>query len=390
MKYIKRRGFIILCMVLSLSSSVYGAEIKAPDVKALGAILMDLKTGRVLWEKNAYEPLSNASTTKIITCILAIESGTMDDTVVVSSNAAGQPKVKMGLSTDEEVKMKDLLYALMMRSSNDAAVAIAEHISGSEEAFCELMTRKAIELGAKDTIFETPNGLDKGEHHSTAYDMAIITCYVLNNEEFVGIINESEISFSSNLRTYSMTNTNRLLNEYSGAIGVKTGFTNKAGHCFVGAAERDGMTLVTVVLGSGWGNVGKQRKWTDTKNLLDYGFNHYKYYDICVKGDYITTLPVDNSYRGSIVVNIGESIILPLNEKECVNILVELKLPDSVAAPVEIGHEIGLLIFKLEDGSILEHSPLVAENAVIEKNLLTSMRMLIKYWINPFKSVILS
>ena len=136
----------------------------------------------------------------------------------------------------------------------------------------------------------------------------------------------------------------------------------------MGAAERDGMTLVTVVLGSGWGNVGKQRKWTDTKNMLEFGFNHYKYYDICAEGDYITTIPVDNSYRGSIVVNIGKSITLPMNENERVNILVELKLPDSVAAPVEIGDEVGLLIFKLDDGSILECSPLIAENAVIKKN----------------------
>ncbi|MCL2461450.1 MAG: D-alanyl-D-alanine carboxypeptidase, partial [Defluviitaleaceae bacterium] len=231
-----------------------------PDVNALGAVLMDYKTGRVLWEKNADEPMAMASTTKIMTAIVALESGKLDEIATVSARAASAPQVKLGLSKGEKVRVSDLLYPLMLESANDSAVAVAEAISGSVEGFCAAMTRRAKELGAKDTVFETPNGLDLGNHHSTAYDMAMITRHALSMSAFVELVNTKSAEIKSDRRTYTLNSKNRLLDEYDGANGVKTGFTGKAGHCFVGAARRGDMQLISVVLDS-----SKQGKWADTK-----------------------------------------------------------------------------------------------------------------------------
>ena len=266
----------ILAILLPLTAFAE-EEIK---VSAHGAILMDFETGRVLWEKNSKAPLAMASTTKIMTAIVALENGNLDDKVTVSKKAALAPEVKMHLSAGEEITLRDLLYALMLQSYNDSAVAIAEHISGDVASFCNQMTEKAKSLGAKDTVFETPNGLDAGDHHSTAYDLALITSYALKNEKFNEIINTSSYTAKSNLRSYDLYNKNRLLNEFQGANGVKTGFTGKAGHCFVGSAKRGDMQLISVVLASGWGTQGKEQKWIDTKRILSYGFEKYHYENI--------------------------------------------------------------------------------------------------------------
>ncbi len=380
---------LMILITILCPFNIKAEEIQAPDVKALGAVLIDGKSGRVLWGKNADEPLANASTTKIMTCIIALESGKRDETVCVSQNAAAQPETRMGLSEGEQIKLNDLLYALMLQSSNDAAVAVAEHISGSVEDFCVLMNEKAAELGARDTCFETPNGLDRGNHHSTAYDMAVIARDAMENEDFVKLINTRNISIESNRHTYSVRNKNRLLSEYEGALGIKTGFTGKAGNCFVGAAERDGMLLISVVLGSGWGSVGKQRKWIDTKNLLNYGFNNYEYFDICVKGEHTDILPVTSSYGRSVGVETAGDIRLPLNKAEREALYAEIELPDTVEAPVQRGDKIGRIVFKTDSDTVIAECPLVAENDVKRKDFKTTSQMLIKYWINPMKSAIL-
>lgn len=388
MKLIKKI-ILIIVLITALCPQMAAASQKAPDVKALGAVLIDGNSGRVLWEKNADTPLANASTTKIMTCILALESGKTEDTVTVSKNASVQPKTRMGLSEGERIGMEALLYALMLQSSNDAAVAIAEHVSGSVEAFCDMMDEKAAELGAADTDFETPNGLDKNNHHSTAYDMALITGYALNNDKFKDIISTEQITVDSDRRSYTIVNKNRLLREYDGAVGVKTGFTGKAGHCFVGAAERDGMLLISVVLGSGWGSAGKERKWTDTKNLLNYGFENYAYYDLCKKGEYIDSIPVKGSYNERVRAVIGEDITLPLTEYEREALYTELKLPESVDAPVKAGDELGMILFKNGSERVITECPLTAESGVDKKDIKTTAGMLIKHWINPKKSDIL-
>ena len=171
--------FIFILTVFLTPNYAFGQTTEAPEVYAQGAVLMDGKTGRVLWEKNMGEKLPMASTTKIMTCILALESGKLEEIVETSGTAAAAPKVKMGLARGEKHRLYDLLYPLMLQSSNDAAVAIAEHIGGSVEGFAHMMNEKAIQIGALNTEFVTPNGLDSGNHHSTAYDMALILKEVL-------------------------------------------------------------------------------------------------------------------------------------------------------------------------------------------------------------------
>lgn len=340
------KKFMLICMIYMISFSclntAFADEIKKPEVEAKGAILMDFETGRILWEKNAHAPLAMASTTKIMTAIVALEKGDLDDTVVVSQRAAMTPPVKMFLSKDEKISLRALLFALMLQSSNDAAVAIAEHVGGSVENFCKMMTDKAAELGAKDTIFETPNGLDYGNHHSTAYDMALIARYALQNKDFVYITNTQNISFSSDSSTYDIRNKNRLLNEYNGANGIKTGFTGKAGHCFVGAAKRDDMQLISVVLASGWGNKGKEQKWIDTKRVLSYGFDNYKYEVLVEEGAQVGDLKVTRSKSDKLGVCFSEGFLLPLTKEEKDTIKIETDLPAEAKAPVLFREKVGV------------------------------------------------
>lgn len=341
----KKQTLIFLCAFLlagwlSAGVPVYG-EAQKPEVGAAAAILMDAETGRVLWSKNADEPLSMASTTKIMTATLALESGRLEETVTVSKKAAVAPEVKMHLSTGEKIRLRDLLYALMLESSNDAAIAIAEHLGGSVELFCAQMTEKAKDIGAKDTLFETPNGLDAGNHHSTAYDMAMIARYALTVPGFIELTNTPTASFASDRRSYSMTNHNRLLHEYKGANGVKTGFTGRAGHCFVGAAKRGDMQLISVVLASGWGDRGKAKKWSDTKTILDYGFNHYAYETILTLGDDAGEMPVTRSRSGPVGYIYNDGLRLPMNQTDNEEVKIELVVPPSIPAPVKCGDTAG-------------------------------------------------
>lgn len=251
------------------------------DLIAKSAILMDKKTGRVLWEKNSELKMAMASTTKIMTCIVALEQGSFDQEVVVSHRAEIAPKVKLYIREGETFHLGDLLYALMLVSSNDVAIAIAEGVGGSVENFCDLMTEKAKEIGALNTSFKTPNGLDAPDHFTTAYDLALITRYALENEKFMEIINTPVYSFfdCENEKSFSVNNKNAFLNLYDGANGVKTGYTGDAGYCFVGSVKQGEMELIAVVLASGW-PPNKTFKWRDTIALMDFGYENFQYKDV--------------------------------------------------------------------------------------------------------------
>lgn len=339
---------IVISIVMSNTNIIYADE---PNIISQGAIVMDAETGRVLFGKNIDEPLAMASTTKIMTAIVTLENANLNDIVVVGKNPTSAPNVKMNLKEGEEISLQNLLYALMLQSSNDAAVAIAEHVFGDVETFCIKMTEKASLLGAKDTVFKTPNGLDLDDHHSTAYDMALITRYALQNPKFVDIINTSEVNFTTNKNSYSITNKNAFLSLYEGANGVKTGYTNKAGYCFVGSATRDDMTLISVVLTSGWGTTGKTYRWEDTKNLLDYGFENFEYKTIIEKGIIGDGL-VDNNTN---IINIlkgeknfinlycPEEVVLPISQTEQEENQIEViyKYPEVLEAPIYQDQKVG-------------------------------------------------
>jgi len=375
-----RRLFAFLTVFVVLGSVLVFGEADLPDVEAHGAILMDAVTGRVLWEKNSREPLAMASTTKIMTAVLALEQGHMDDTVTVSKRAAAAARVKMYLQPGEEISLGGLLFALMMQSSNDAAVAIAEHISGSVEAFCAAMTTKAAELGANDTIFETPNGLDAGNHQSTAYDMALIARYALSNTMFLEIINTPHKVVTSSRTTYNITNKNRLLNEFEGANGVKTGFTNKAGHCFVGSAKRDDMQLISVVFASGWGQRGKEQKWVDTKRILNYGFDNFEYEMIINEGDLAGDLAILRSKTASVPLEFADSIMLPLCDADKTQIEITVILPNDMLAPVAENQQIGEA--QVSVGGVQYASiPILATQGATRHDLKTSLEKVLKQFL---------
>ncbi|MBQ9091728.1 MAG: D-alanyl-D-alanine carboxypeptidase [Anaerotignum sp.] len=354
-----KRMISVLLLFLLSATTAFAAE---PNVAAQGAALIDGKTGRLLWGRKAEEPMAMASTTKIMTAILVLENADLEEIVTVSQNAARQPEVHMELKEGEQWKAGDLLSAMMLRSYNDAAVALAEHVSGNVEDFCAEMTEKAKELGAKETVFGSPNGLDSyltdEQHHSTAYDMSLIAAYALENEKFCEIIGQSEISVTDSKGEHirNVTNADRFLKEYRGALGVKTGYTNKAGHCFVGAAERDGVLLVSTVLGSGWGTSGKEKKWTDTKVLMDYGFESFHSYEAVKEGILFGEVKVLDSPLETVETVLADSYTALFSDEEIESLRLEADLPQEVEAPVQAGQELGKAELWLGDEKLTEIS----------------------------------
>lgn len=368
------KNLIILFFILIFSKNIYANEaiIEEPKVYADGAILIDSKTGRILWGKNEEKELSMASTTKIMTAILAIESGKLDEKVIVSKTATKAPEVKLHIQENEEFLLSDLLYPLMLESSNDVAIAISEHIYGSTENFCLEMTKKAKKLGAMNTIFKTPNGLDKEDHHSTAKDMAIIAKYAMENEIFVDIINTPNFTFNSNLKAYSVTNKNKLLTSYDGANGIKTGFTNMAGNCFVGSATRGNISLISVVLASGWGSQGREQKWIDTKEILNYGFQNYFYKDIIKSGEICGKINIDRSKTKEISVAYGKSFTILLNKEEERTLEIKTELFDTYMAPIVKGSTVGKTLIKVK-GQIIGQIPIVTTKSCERHDLKTKI-----------------
>lgn len=379
-----KKSILTLAITLGLSlgfSQITLGATDLPKVKAKGAALIEQDSGRVLYEQNAHEPLAMASTTKIMTCILALENGKLDDIVVTSKRATQAPPVKLKLKVGEQQRLGDLLYALMLQSDNDVAVAIAEHIGGSVENFCAMMTEKAKEIGAQDTVFRTPNGLDLENHHSTAYDMALIGAYALKNPEFERIVTTQLISIptvpTEKSERHDLQCKNRFIYSYEGSNGIKTGFTNKAGHCFVGGAKRNNMQLIASALGSGWGKNGKTQKYTDVINMMNYGFKNYEKVKIIEPQDDALTIPIEKALVDKITVSCKESVTLPLNEKEKETLYVKKVVPTEVKAPIKQGEEIGTLEVICE-GVTLAKVPLTAKDTVKKATILDYVKQWFK------------
>lgn len=319
------------------------------DLYANAAALLDGENGRVLYEKNGYEPKAMASTTKIMTCLLTLELGNLEDVVTFSSNAAAQPDVQMNACEGEQYYLKDLLYSLMLESHNDTAVAIAEHIGGSVEGFAELMNEKAEELGAYDTHFVTPNGLDAEGHYTTACDLGRIACYAIRNQQFLDIVQTPAHTFQeiNGARTVSVTNRDAFLTSYEGALGIKTGFTGNAGYCFVGAARRDNKTFVSVVLASGW-PPHKTYKWKDTKILMDFGMDNYEKRTVMDENYSLQDIPVQEGIqKESVSLSIEDTISLLMRQDEEVYYVEQL--PQVLEAPVQKGDIAGTIDVYIDD-----------------------------------------
>lgn len=313
------------------------------------AVLMDASNRRILFEKLGYEQVPMASTTKIMTLLVTLENANLNDIVNVSSYAASMPDVQLGIRAEEKFRLKDLLYSLMLESHNDVAVAIAEHVAGSTDKFAVLMNKKAKELGAYHTNFVTPNGLDALNHYTTAYDLALIANYAIENNMFCNIIKTPTYTFHEQTRgrTFTVNNKDRFLVMYDGAIGIKTGFTGNAGYCFVGAAKQGDKKMISVVLASGW-PPHKEYKWKDTIKLMNYGFREFEMKKILKKGTNFQKIKVENSIEeNKITPYAKDSISLLLNSNE--KVTFEIKVPCKLYAPVSKDDIVGKMIVKIND-----------------------------------------
>ena len=341
------------------------AEGEPEDLYARSAVLMDADTGRILFEKNGSEQMPMASTTKIMTLLVTLENADLEGTVQVSAYAASMPKVRLNLQEGETYRLKDLCYSLMLESHNDSAVAIAEHVGGSVEGFASMMNQKARDLGCYHSYFITPNGLDAedeyGKHSITAKDLARIMRCCMQNEEFLSITRQPSWSFSSldGSRSFTVNNKNAFLNMMEGALTGKTGFTNGAGYCYVGALEREGKRLIAVVLACGWPN-NRTWKWSDTKKLMSYCIENF--HKKTVGEEKLELEPVrildgqTASVRASADVR-TEQVLL----KEGDTFQMDVLKPDALPAPVQKGELVGTVIYYL-NGEIFDLFPIYIED----------------------------
>ena len=396
---------VLIFMALSFPCRAFAEEneekIVPKRLYASAACLYDAAQGRVLFEQKGEQRLAMASTTKIMTLIVILENASMDDVVTVSKNAAAQPDVQLNIREGEQYRLGDLLYSLMLESHNDTAVALAEHVGGSVEGFCAMMNAKAAELGLVDTCFETPNGLDGENHYTTAIELAKIAAYAIQNEEFIKITNTTSYQFDelTSKRSCMVSNKNRFLYMMEGAIGVKTGFTGKAGYCFVGAIQRGDVQLISVVLACGW-PPNKNYKWSDTRTLMDYGLTYFKKRGIEENMDILwdgalykeggqdaleqlipQTISVEGGTETEVVVECEPYEIPELLLADWESGRAELEYIKTLKAPVEKGQIVGNVSFYVGDTK-LGQMELKAGDKVSEPSIFYCIRRVIDAWIH--------
>lgn len=378
--------------------------LKSNELYALSACLMDADSGRVLYDKNADEVRAMASTTKIMTLIVALEYANEDDIVTVSPYAASMPDVQLNIMAGEQYRLGDLYYAMMLESFNDVAVTIAEYIGECYalnqddrtantdikarsyddskkyvHTFAKLMNEKAKELGCENTYFITPNGLDaedeNGKHSTTAKELAVIASYAIKNERFNDIIGTRHYSFCevNGTRNCSAYNKDAFLNQMNGAFGIKTGFTGNAGYCFVGALKSDGRTFISVVLGSGWPS-NRTYKWKDTRKLMEYGINNFFPRTVFSTIEDYKDVRVKDGMEESASTCIKGDLSLILCDADDVRVVYELE--DYIDAPVRVGDVVGKAIIYV-NGQRMGSFPITAAAAVERANYMWYLKRLL-------------
>lgn len=326
--------------------------------------MMDARNGQILYEKNADQPMYPASTTKILTAIIALERSRLDEVVTVSRKATLVEGSAIGLQEGERVTMEDLLYALLLASANDAAVAIAEHVAGSVPAFATLMNEKARSIGAKESNFRNPNGLPDPQHYTTAHDLALIARYAMQNPTFRTIvstrlkqIHRPDADRSKGPPQEHLWNHNRLLSSYEGAIGIKTGYTVEAGQCLVAAARRGNRELIAVIMKSQGAAV-----YSDARSLLDYGFSAFTPVKMVDRGEKISSYSVTGGAE-KVEVVAGNSLFVNLPAGREPSVERQVVMHRDLKAPITRGQELGELVITGE-GKELGRVELVAANDV--------------------------
>ena len=342
------------------------------ETSAKAACILDLETGRVLFEHNMHARLPMASTTKVMTALLALEHGDLDASVTCSENAFGVSGTSIYLAQGETLRLGDMLLGLMLSSGNDAAVAIAEHIGGSVDQFAGMMNARAKELGANQTHFVNPHGLPDEAHYTTAYDLARIAREAMGNTAFRDLVRHQQAQIPWEGRSYNrqLRNKNRLLSEYPGATGIKTGYTSKAGRCLVFGARREGMELVGVVLGcADWFN--------EAARLMDACFDTYTMTDVLGPMRQAGKLPVAGGRQENVGMCLMDTLSVPLREGEAGQIVLDV--PQVVHAPVYAGMHLGTAHLVIS-GKEYAQCEVVASHRVDSRKVTLDVRRVMAHW----------
>jgi len=369
-----RAPFAVICCALMtlFTGSAQADEGEWVESSAKSAILVERHTGTVLLQHNAAEALPMASTTKVMTALMALEYGKLDDVVTVSRNAYGVPGTSIYLGLGEQIVLRDLLYGLMLASGNDAAVAIAEHIGGDVDSFCRMMTERAAELGCTDTVFVNPNGLPVSGHHTTAHDLALIACEAMKHGMFREIVSTQRASIPWEGRNYSriLNNKNKLLSVYEGATGIKTGYTRAAGRCLVFGAQRGGLDVIGVVLNcSNW--------FDEAARLMDLGFEKYEAFTAMEAGETVRVLPVKEGTQETVCIAAEGTLAAPVPKGSIP--AMELDLPDMIEAGGQEGDIVGQARLVLH-GKTLSSVPLVLSQTLSKRDYAFELERIISNW----------
>ena len=351
---IKKLSLALIIAIIFTAIPVFSVEVNAvteETITAPSAVLMETSSGKILFEKNPHEQRPCASITKVMTMLLvceAIDNGklSLDDTITASAHAASMGGSDIWLEEGETMSADDMIKATVVASANDAAVALAEHLCGSEEVFVEKMNEKASQLGMNDTVFKNCNGLDEDGHITSAYDVAVMSRELMKHET---IFDYTSI-WLDNLRDgkTQIVNTNKLLKTYKGITGLKTGTTNDAGCCMAASATRGDMSLVAVVLGC---NSGKER-FSDAAALLDYGFANFSVTQLKAPEDLPKTIKVENGMQGNIGTGCDVNASIVLDKNSSSKIVSKIDLPESIEAPVVSGQKLGTVTYSLDGNAV--------------------------------------
>ena len=375
---LKFKIILLFClMIIGIQSVAFADEL---NLNSEAAIIVEVSTGRILYEKNSTKQMYPASTTKVLTAILVIENCELDEIVTVRESALSNiPSgyVTCNLQVGEQLSVKDLLYALMIPSANDAAYVLAEYVAGSVEDFSVMMNDKARELGCKTTHFVNPNGIHEDSHYSTAYDLYLIADYAMKNDFFRELVATTEYTLPATEKYPNedriLKTTNELLNEnsrkyfYKNAIGIKTGYTSKAGNCLIGGASRDGLEFIAVVLNGGTTNEGLNSRYVDSKKLFEYAYDNFTLTKIIEKGSVVQTLEIENGTKETKYLDlvIDETITVVNNKSIDMNsVIPEITLRETLEAPIAIGETIGTIKYKVDD---VEYSAKLLAKTSVEK-----------------------
>lgn len=346
--------FMIFCIILSNYSSISASK-TAENVNSAAAVVIDYETGRVLYEKQAYEKRAMASLTKVMTAIMLVEYCRMDELIEVPAAATWQGGSEVGLKKGDKVTAKALLYGMMLPSGNDCAYTVATYIGGTIEEFATKMTNKARQIGATNTSFVTPHGLDAPSHYSTAYDMALITKYALENKYINEAVNTTSATINFGSFSKILTNTNRLLKTYDYIDGVKTGFTNNANRCLIASATKNDFRVIAVVLGAETTDI----RFNDAKKLIDASFENYKPEDISNYMKWYIKVPIIKGKQEYFETSITKNMKYPLTKEEYEKIYIKQNTVPSLEAPVLKGTRMANIEICIENEKIYEEEVII-------------------------------